>query len=894
MSSYRIVVAANLVVLALCCLPRSWGEEVEQICRYCRTQHGSALFGIDLKGNGFRYAPDRQVDVLHIKLDVTPDFDKRTVSGTTTITFSPIAKPLTQLRLDAADLTIHEVRSKTRVDDYVSSRTDLRIQFAEPIAVGEKVDIEIDHEAQPTRGLYFRTPAMGYPKTDTQVWTQGEAHEARYWFPCFDYPNERSTTEMICHVPFDMTVLSNGRLIDETTDPATGLKTVHWLQEKPHVNYLICLVAGHMKKLEKQHGEIPLAFYTQPTLLEHAANSFADTDKIMAFFEEEIGMPYPWSKYYQVTIRDFIAGGMENTSLTTLTHRTIFSEATENIRTTRRLDAHELAHQWFGDLVTCKDWSHLWLNEGFATYYTHLYEGSKFGRDAMLYGLYRDAKRSILTQDKDRKPIVYKAYTNARQQFDYRAYPKGSWVLHMLRSQLGEELYRQCIKTYLRRHAFSSVVTDDLRQVIEEQSGKSFDQFFDQWVYHARFPDLKVTYAWQPSSKLAKVTVEQTHKVDKDVLQFRFPTKLRFVVDGSAVDHDIEVTEKKHDFFVPLAKKPEIVRFDPNLTVLAKITFDKTDDLLSAQLDNSDDMIGRILAVEALAKRKTHKSVERLKELLGSDSFFGIRIAASSALQKIHNDEAFAALTESLDQPDARVRQQVVEDVGKFFREETLGHLQSILNSEKNPAIAAAAIRAAGRFSGSQSQELITEQLFSDSFRNELADAAISAIRMQNDASYRTLLIAALAKTQKSFTSRGFGAGLETLARISRNAEDADKSETRDFISSHLNHPKEAIRIAAIRALGVLRDSRSTSVLETLSDKERSDRVAEAARKALEEIQKTTPIVPKEVADLRGEVTKLRSDNDRLKKDLEALKKQFEAARPKEKKEKAATSEAAN
>ena len=227
----------------------------------------------------------------------------------------------------------------------------------------------------------------------------------------------------------------------------------------------------------------------------------------MAFFEEEIGMNFPWVKYDQVTIVDFTAGGMENTSLTTLTHRTIFSEATENLRTTRRLDAHEMAHQWFGDYVTCKDWSHLWLNEGFATYYTHLYEGHKFGRDAMLYGLYRDAQNAILPQKNDTKPIVFNAYKNPMDQFDYRAYPKGSWVLHMLRSQLGPDLYRKCIKAYLEKHALTSVVSDDLRQVIEEHSGQSLDRFFDQWVYSPRHPDLRISYKWLPKQNLAKVTV---------------------------------------------------------------------------------------------------------------------------------------------------------------------------------------------------------------------------------------------------------------------------------------------------------------------------------------------------------------------------------------------------
>ncbi len=346
--------------------------------------------GVELDGK-YHYAPDRQVDVLHIKLDVTPDFSQRTVTGTTSITATPISKPVELLRLDAQDIQVKAVRcDEVEVADFVSTRTELKILLAQPLAPGTEFTVHIDHHAQPTAGLYFRTPEMGYPKSDTHIWTQGETHESRYWFPCFDYPNERSTSEIICHVPAEMTVLSNGVRLGDKVDSA-GLKAVHWRHEQPHANYLICLVAGNLKKLEKKHRDIPLGFYTQPSLFAHAENSFRDTPDIMAFFETEIGVPFPWPKYDQVTIRDFTAGGMENTTLTTLTHNTIFSAATENIRTTRRLDAHEMAHQWFGDYVTCKDWSHLWLNEGFATYYTHLYEGHKFGRDAMLYGLYRDA-----------------------------------------------------------------------------------------------------------------------------------------------------------------------------------------------------------------------------------------------------------------------------------------------------------------------------------------------------------------------------------------------------------------------------------------------------------------------------------------------------------------------
>lgn len=859
-------------ILALVSLPATFGEEM--ICRYCQEARQGMPLGVELEGK-YHYAPDRQVDVLHIKLDVTPDFSRRTVAGTTSITATPISKPLTLLRLDAKDIQIKEVRcDEVEVSDFVSTRDDLQILLAEPIAPGTEFTVHIDHHAQPVAGLYFRTPEMGYPKTDTHIWTQGETHESRYWYPCFDYPNERSSSEIICHVPPEMTVLSNGVRLSEATD-GDGLKAVRWLHEKPHANYLICLVAGHLEKLQKKHRDVPLGFYTQPTLIAHAKNSFRDTPDIMAFFEQEIGVKFPWPKYDQVTIRDFTAGGMENTTLTTLTHNTIFSAATENIRTTRRLDAHEMAHQWFGDYVTCKDWSHLWLNEGFATYYTHLYEGHKLGRDAMLYGLYQDATGRILTQKDDKKPIVYNGYKNAMEQFDYRSYPKGSWVLHMLRCQLGPDLYRKCVKAYLEKHALTSVVSDDLRQVIEEQSGRPMDRFFDQWVYHPRHPDLKISYSWMPQERLAKVTIKQTQEIDDDVLLYRFPTKLRFIVDGKTVDHEIEIRKTEEDFYVALDSQPSLVRFDPDYTVLADVTFDKPNKLLKAQIENRADIVGRLLACRTLADRKTHDSVEMLAATLEQDPFFGVRISAARSLAKHESDEAFEVLQKNWqNQEDARVRLAVVDILTKRYTPETPALIAEILRVEKNPAIQATAIKGLGRFHGDVSRSKITPYLNSNTFRNELAVAAIAAIRQQEDSFYKAPLLDALKQHESRFSSRDFGRGLETLAHLSRS--DDDKDDVRTFLTNYVNHPKLSIRTAAIGALGTLGDPKSISVLEAFSPSS-DQRVARAAEQAIGRLRESKPTAPKELIELRKEMAAMKKENEKVQTQLKELRDQLKA-----------------
>jgi aminopeptidase N len=820
-----------------------------------------------------QYAPDRKADILHITIDVTPDFKTRTVAGTTTIKFKPIAKPLTELRLDAIDLDVSSVTSSAQIEGYSVTDEAIIITFDPSIEPGVEATIKLSYEAEPKQGLYFRTPEMGYREGDTHLYTQGEAHEAPHWYPNYDYPNERSTSEVICRVQADMVVISNGRLVSEEIDSETGLKVVRWLQDKPHVNYLIALVAGKLKKIESKYKDIPLAFYTPASQIEQAENSFKGTADMLEFYEKEIGVPYPWDKYYQAACEDF-GGGMENTSLTILGTGTLFTKATENIRSSRGLVAHELVHQWFGDYVTCKDWSHLWLNEGFATYYEDLYNGYKNGRDSMLYGLYRSA-RGVLSERPIHKPIVYRLYADAWEQFDYRTYPKAGWVLHVLRTELGEELFRKCVKTYLERHAFSSVVTEDFSSVIEELTGRSFDRFFDQWIYHGRHPDLKVSYNWSEKDKLAKVSVEQTHEVNDNVMLFHFRTKARFVIDDENIDREIVVNSKQHDFYFPLPKEPNIVRFDPDYGLLATVKFEKPTAMLYEQLENNDDVIGRLRAIDALKKKKDKKTVAKLKDVLNNDAFYGVRSRASSALREIHTKEAFEALGDSLNQEDARVRQQVVRDASNFYRSETLELIKGVLRNEKNPAILEAAIRNLGLYHHKSTRRLLLKYLKSRSYRNELASAAIGAIRMLDEPFFIVSLQRTLSERESEFRSWDFTRGLDTLAHIARNED--DKTKVRNFLVDYVNHPKARIQAGAIRALGTLGDPKAIPIVETFTGDEPSDRVQRSAKNALKALREKKELVPKEIVQLRETVDQFRKETEKLKNNLDDIKKRLDA-----------------
>lgn len=826
-----------------------------------------------------KYAPDRKVDIHHVALDVTPDFQKRTVRGEATLTFKPIAKPLDELRLDAVDLTVSAVTCSAKLAGHQVTDKEIVVTFAPPVPVGRETKLTVRYSAQPVKGFYFRTPATSYPDSDTHVWSQGEPDEARHWFPCYDYPNAKFTTEITCRVPEGMTVLSNGRQVSSTRDAASGLTAVRWLQDKPHGTHLITLAAGRFTKLEDKYRDVPLQFYTPPSDAAEAALTFADTKPAMEFFEREIGVPYPWAQYGQVVVRDFHWGGMENTTLTTLTDRTLHRADTETLSSSEGLVSHELAHQWFGNLVTCKDWSHLWLNEGFATYYANLYMGDRHGRDELLYGLYRDAQNVLGRTNSPPRAIHFRRYGTPYEQFDYRAYPKGGWVLHMLRSQLGDELYRRCIKTYVERHTFGIVVTEDLNAVIEELSGRSFDRFFDQWVYHALQPELEVGYSWDEKTKLAKVSVRQTQAVNDNVMLFQFPLTLRFKSKAGTVDHRVEVKDKEEDFYVPLRQAPEIVRVDPEYALLAKINFKPPAAMLYAQLADKSDMIGRLLAAEQLADKKDSATVAKLKAALNTDAFHGVRAKASESLRKIHNDEALDALAASVKQPDARARHAVVSDIAGFFHPRALEALRGCLDTERNPVVLAATIRGFGPYHQPAVRDALLRFLNGDSYRNRLAEAAIAAMRAQDDPAFITPLRETLAKREAAFTSYGFGEALDALAFLARNEKSRDG--VREFLAGFLNHKRERFQLAAMKALGTLEDPKAIALLETFASASKETPQQKEAEKAIAALR----IVNKpsdNLKDLRQEVLDVKKENQRLSKELADVKKKLDASPVKE------------
>ena len=815
---------------------------------------------------GRKYARDRLVDIQNLALEVTPDFTKRTVSGTVTISFTPIASPLPSLELDAVSLTIEEVGATGAiVTDHSNTGEKLRVTFKEPVLPDQPVTLKVRFYVQPDRGFLFRTPEMGYPEGDTQAWSQGEAEYHRYWFPCYDFPNERFTSEIICHAPPEMQVISNGRLLSKSPD-AAGLTAWHWKQETPHVNYLIALAAGYFHKIEASAGGVPMALYVPPSEKAQAELAFQDTAKIMEFYQKETGVPFPWVKYDQVYCHDFLAGGMENTSATFMAASMLYPAEAERLDTVHRLDAHELAHQWFGDLVTCRDWSHLWLNEGFASYYTVLYEEQKNGREGMLYSLHKEAQRVL---DKvDPRPMVWKDYGEPMQQFDDRAYPRGAWVLHMLRSQLGPDLFRKCITAYLQRHRNGIVSTDDLQDVLEDLSGRSFDQFFDQWVHHGGFPNLKASYEWDAAQKQARVNVRQTQKVDEKIPMFRFPLPIRFHytgADGKAEIMNVSATVSgaEETFSFTLPAQPTLMRLDPDYTVLAKWEFTPPPPMLEEQL--KADYFSRLLAVGILKERKDHVSVEKLTALLMNDPEHTIRRAAADALGQAGTDEARKALSNALTQEDERVRSAAVNALAGQWHPGAHAALTALSAVEKNPVILTDIINSWGAWPAADVLPWLTRP----SYHGMIAAAAVKAARGQFRQEASAGIRSLLEQKPRVLDARDAAAALDTLAFLSQDSKD---TSLQPFIASYVSDTRPDLATAAVRALGTLGDPRSTGLLRTASDNKSWPRLAAAATEALNRIQ-TPNEVPAQVKEAFGKMEALQRTTDELKQKLADLEK---------------------
>ncbi len=557
------------------------------------------------------FPPARTYDVLHYLIRTRFDVPEKTVIGDVTITLKPLASGFNSFALDAADMQIDSVTlSPLNVTlQWTQQPPDkLSITLDRTYGPGDSLSIRIQYRAKPRRGLFFVPARQGSTVSrPAQIWTQGEPEDNHRWFPCYDYPDDKATTEQYITTGKNEIAISNGALI-ETTNNADGTRTFHWRMDQPHSTYLTSLVVGDYVKLTDAYKSIPLEYYTYKGTEDKALRAFSGTPEVMRLFTRLLNYEYPYSKYAQTIVSAFFFGGMENITATTHADTEILASTGEAPSdSTQELIAHELSHSWFGDLVTCKSWKHLWLNEGFATFMEAVFKEHKAGREAYLLQMRENAIR-YLHEDATgyRRPIVYDRYRSPTQLFDATLYQKGGFILHMLRETVGDEIFWKALNRYLVEFKYGSVETADLQRVFERVSGRRLDWFFDQWVYGAGYPELRVRHSYSTSSRLLTLNVEQTQIPDATTRAiFRLPVEIEITTARGARTERIEITGRTQRFTFKLDGKPLMIRFDKRSAILKQLDFPQPAEMVAYQLSHSTDAIGRIEAAEALARNRT-------------------------------------------------------------------------------------------------------------------------------------------------------------------------------------------------------------------------------------------------------------------------------------------------
>ncbi len=457
-----------------------------------------------LPGARLQYGPDKVVAVEHIELYLEPDLQAHTLDGVCTTTVRAYDEPVTRLALDAVDLVIASVQRDGKPLPFAVRDDKLEVRFDPPLAPNERAAFRVAYRTtRPRHGLFFVEPTPEYPEKIRHAWTQSQDENARYWFPALDYPAEKQTSQTTIAVPKGLFALGNGALVDRRDD---GAKTIFtYRQDIPHSTYLMTMVAGpfvEARQADAGARNVPVYYYVLPGRESDGERAFGDTPRMIATFEAKIGTPYPYARYSQIAVTDFIFGGMENTSATTQTDRTLHDARAHLDFSSDPLVSHELAHQWFGDLLTCRDWSQAWLNEGFATYFECVWREADLGYDEYLYDVFGCVSR-YLEEDSDRyrRPIVCNRYRDPIEIFDRHLYEKAGAALHMLRGELDDGRFWRSIARYVKQNAQQNVETIDLIRAIEEETGRNMRGFFDQWFYRGGHPDVEVSVAWDAKRK---------------------------------------------------------------------------------------------------------------------------------------------------------------------------------------------------------------------------------------------------------------------------------------------------------------------------------------------------------------------------------------------------------
>ncbi len=776
------------------------------------------------------YHPSKtlQQDLIHTKLEVSFDWQKHQLNGVATLELRPYFYPQDTLVLDAKNFDIHSIAlladNESRPLNYTYDGKKISIALGKSFTSEENYFVKIDYTAKPEegksqgsaaitddQGLYFigtdTTSVFG--KKPQQIWTQGETQANSHWFPTIDTPNERCTQEIFITVDNKFKTLSNGVLVYSQMEN-DSTRTDYWQMDQPHAPYLFMMAIGEYAIVKDRWNNIPVDYYVEPAYEPYAKDIFGNTPEMLQFFSDKLGINYPWPKYSQVVVRDFVSGAMENTTAST------FMEALQ-VDDRELLDynwdgiiAHELFHHWFGDLVTCESWSNLPLNESFASYAEYLWSEYKYGKDEADYGLWEQGQNYFQEAQTKQVDLIRFHYHDKEDMFDRTSYDKGSRVLHMLRNVVGDRAFFTALNRYLKKHAYQSVEIHDLRLAFEEVTGQDMNWFFNQWLLSSGYPQLEIDQQYRNGKLL--LTIRQTQDPDSTPV-YRLPVKFDVWHQNEKQQFTAEISTPETQLSFDVATAPDVVIFDPEGALLAKVSFEKSAAQQALQFQKSDNFIRQYEGLMAFAEDSTVALQDKkqiLSEALRND-YWIIRQYAINALAESPEalDAAMLTQLEEIAQKDLKslVRADAITALASIDSQQYAEVFRQGL-SDLSYAVNGASIAAYAQTTNTDKAALFDP--FADknnvNIAIALADYYVSD-QVTDKYTWFEQKLTALDNESLYYLINYF-------ARYLMMADPANKDKGIQLIAEYArHHPKYYIRLAAYRSLGLFDDVKGVEAL---------------------------------------------------------------------------------
>jgi aminopeptidase N len=716
---------------------------------------------IDLSSRPEQWEPNREFEAIHYRIAIALDERDFSFQAENTITVTPFNDGFSKCILDAETFTVTRVvDERSQPLRFEQPPHHLVVFFPAAYNYGDTVRFTVSYHAEHLLDSTGRSPGINFMERSAdhpaQIFTQSFARGARHWFPCYDQPNDKATQEVIGTVRSDYNLLSNGRLVGVSEDNARGTKTFHWSQDLPHATYLSTLMAGPYVVVKDSLGSLPIDYWVYKKDVKDVPSTFPRTPEIIRFLGNEYGYDYPWAKYDQATIAG-IGGGAECTSASELGQGLMHDQrAEQDFSSYGWLICHEAAHQWWGDLITCRDWTHTWLNESFGTYSEIMYALYDKGEDDAAVNVLGKLNQYLQeAHTRYVRPIVDARWNEPGENFDRHTYQKGAVLLHTIRWLLGEKPFHHLLSHFLHTHAFQPVDTHDFMTAIKEATGQNLDWFFDEWFFKPGHPVFNVHWTWDDQQKIVRLTVAQTQDTSQGVPVFTMPVLIRIETPDTVISQRIMLSRALDTYEFACDEKPLMVRFDEGNHLLKELTFEKSTDELLYQLKH-DDVIGKMWSISELISRTDDgRVIGALMEAARNDPFWAVRrdalyrLAGFRGITQMDYDRGLISPSrlEEFDLPtgldrakmiaffkqraldkNSQVRAAALYGLGHVGTKSEIGFLTNRFERDDSYVAQAAALRALGTCGDQSVVRMLREVVEMDSPRNVLRSAASWAL----------------------------------------------------------------------------------------------------------------------------------------------------------------------